>query len=101
MKLYSTYVLWANYYGKNKIDITNGVKELKKLGYENDRENVPGYNCNKKVTKWVDIRIRSDMQDRLIPKNYDKPVLFIQNYWMAKKQTWDRQDRLFSIPNLV
>jgi len=70
--LYGMYVLWVNYYGKNKIENNQFAKELKKLGYENYRENVPGYNCNKKNTKWVDIRIRSDMQDRLIPKNDDE-----------------------------
>ena len=70
--LYGMYVLWVNYYGKNKIENNQFAKELKKLGYENYRENVPGYNCNRKSTKWVDIRIRSDMQDRLIPKNDDE-----------------------------
>jgi putative DNA primase/helicase len=50
MILYSTYVLWVKYYGKNKIAHPQWAKELKKLGYENYRENVPGSNCNKKIT---------------------------------------------------
>jgi hypothetical protein len=35
-------------------------------------ENVPGRNCNQKITKWVDIQICSDVQDRLIQKNYNE-----------------------------
>ena len=72
MILYSTYVLWAKYYGKNKIAYPQWAKELKKLGYENYRENVPGSNCSKKVTYWIGLKIRLDVQDRLIPKNYDQ-----------------------------
>jgi putative DNA primase/helicase len=33
--LVSTYVIWANHYGKNKIASNQFAKELKKLGYEN------------------------------------------------------------------
>ncbi len=72
VKLYSTYTLWANYYGKNKIAYNQWVKELKKLGYENDRVNEPGGNCAKKVRIWFNIKIRSDVQDRLTQKNYDQ-----------------------------
>ena len=70
--LYSTYILWVKYYGKNKIKDNQFAKELKKLGYENYRENVPGSNCSKKITMWAGIQIRSDVQDRLIQKNGDE-----------------------------
>jgi len=70
--LYSTYNLWVKFYGKKKIEKNQFGKELKKLGYEKYRENVPGRNCNQKITKFVDIQIRSDAQDRLIPKNGDE-----------------------------
>jgi putative DNA primase/helicase len=33
VKLYATYILWVNYYGKNKIEYPQFAKELKKLGY--------------------------------------------------------------------
>jgi putative DNA primase/helicase len=70
--LYSTYVLWVKYYGKNKIAYLQWAKELKKLGYKNYRENVPGSNCSKKVIYWVGLKIRLDVQDRLIPQNDDQ-----------------------------
>ena len=72
MILYSTYVLWVKYYGKNKIAHPQWAKELKKLGYENYRENVPGSNSNKKITKRVGLKVRLDVQDRLIPQNDDQ-----------------------------
>jgi putative DNA primase/helicase len=70
--LYGIYILWANYYGKNKVPLNQWAKELKKLGYENYRENEPGSNCNKKITHLVNVQIRCDVQDRLIPKNDDQ-----------------------------
>jgi putative DNA primase/helicase len=70
--LYGVYFLWADYYGKNKVPLNQWAKDLKKLGYENYRENEPGSNCNKKIAHWIDVRIRRGVQDRLIPKNNDQ-----------------------------
>lgn|GEM_PF-4233203 len=33
---------------------------------------MPGSNCNKKITKWVGLKVRLDVQDRLIPQNDDQ-----------------------------
>jgi putative DNA primase/helicase len=79
--LVSTYVIWANHYGKNKIASNQFAKELKKLGYENYRENVPGHNCNKKITYWANIKIHCDIQDRLIPKNDDQACPYLHKIY--------------------
>jgi hypothetical protein len=70
--LYATYILWVKFYGKNKIVYIQFAKELKRLGYENYGENVPGHNYNKKIAKLVEIHIRCDVKDKLIPKNDDQ-----------------------------
>jgi P4 family phage/plasmid primase-like protien len=63
--LYSTYTLWADTNNKKTTAYNQWGKELKKLGFENFRENVPGGNCNKKVTYWSNIEIIQEAQDRL------------------------------------
>lgn len=63
--LYSTYTLWAEVNNKKITAYNQWGKELKKLGFENFRENVPGQNCTKKITYWSNIEIIQEAQDRL------------------------------------
>lgn len=63
--LYSTYTLWAEVNNKKITAYNQWGKELKKLGFENFRENVPGQNCSKKVTYWSNLEIVQEAQDRL------------------------------------
>lgn len=63
--LYSTYTLWAEVSNKNATAYNQWGKELKKLGYENYRDNKPGTNCTKKVTYWCNIALIPEAQDRL------------------------------------
>jgi len=70
--LYSTYVSWAEVNKKKITAYNQWGKELKKLGFENFRENVPGQNCSKKVTYWSNLEIIQEAQDRLNWKKDDQ-----------------------------
>lgn len=78
--LYSTYVLWAEVNDKRVISYNQFGKELKKLGYENYRENESGKNCRKKVTCWCNIEIIQEAQDRL---NWKKDIEACPKYLLA------------------
>ena len=75
--LYGTYTLWAEVNNKRVTAYNQWGKELKKLGYENYRENVPGSNCSKKVAYWSSITIIQEAQDRL---NWKKDKQACPNY---------------------
>lgn len=65
MVLYSTCKLWGEVNNKRIPPYNQWAKELKKLGYENHRENDPGTNNNKKTTYWYNIKLIPEAQDRL------------------------------------
>lgn len=78
--LYSTYVLWAEVNDKRVMPYNQFGKELKKLGYENYRDNEPGKNCKKKVTCWCNIKVIKEAQDRL---NWKKDAEACPKYLLA------------------
>ncbi|QCR16562.1 phage/plasmid primase, P4 family [Methanosarcina mazei] len=78
--LYSTYVLWAEVNDKRVTPFNQFGKELKKLGYENYRDNEPGKNCRKKITHWCNIEIIQEAQDRL---NWKKDIEACPKYLLA------------------
>lgn len=65
MTLYSTCKLWGEVNNKKIPAYNQWAKELKKLGYENYRENAPEAHSIKKVTCWNNIEIIPEAQDRL------------------------------------
>lgn len=78
--LYSTYTLWAEVSNKNATAYNQWGKELKKLGYENYRDNKPGTNCTKKVTYWCNIALIPEAQDRL---NWKKDTQACPSFLLA------------------